>query len=757
MGNTKLLSALSTASLALLIASCGGGGDGDNKNYVKVKGVVSAPGGQVAFNRPAGLQRFFASILGPSAYAAIEGVLPVGAGVSVKLIEVDANGAQVGDPLAATTTDANGAFTLNAPEGFTPAPKYIVRAEGTTSTLDARLVDLAPNVDPVTNAASLIISEQASLAKLTVGEVLIIDEVVKDAAQDADPTGLDSAALSNAIKSKALTNEDSFNTISSNAAGGQICGTVRDNSGTGLPGIDIQIQDYGDRVTRARTITDSSGNYCVNVPVAGTADTYISGRVLSGDYIIGALNFTSASMAASQWWTSTSSTKTDGSGGVNNQTAAGKVSIPDANTVIKDFYLEANGARIEGTVTNSVNSGAVEGMKVIVRDYDTFRSLAGVPVDEIGNFRINVKPADYLISFRNKTIEPYASEVWRNGTDGVSDRNLGSRETVTAGTTYTNNAVLDPGARVSGTVKDDQGVPVPGIVVKVDVNGGGHMENLRTDKNGEFRLWVDPRLGVTGVPYTVQARGQNQSADTNGADDNTVTHFKLTDATGLLFDKAVAKITGTLISSDGNATPVGEANMRLVRVTTDNGTDTGSVTQVSNVVSQESSNSDGTFTLYAAAAGTYVVAARMDDDPNYGSGVYDGSKISGGINLSQGNVLYFANLPNDRALATLQVPTLSIGNGVGYISGNTGLGSNQVIIRLGGTGNAGGADTNNLLNIQTRGDGSFKVTMPFGTYDRLRATGPVDVNCDSVSVTNGNTTTLTITGTGVTGSCTITP
>ena len=451
-------------------------------------------------------------------------------------------------------------------------------------------------------------------------------------------------------------------------------------------------------------------------------------------------------MAASQWWNSTSDTA-NGSGGANNQFGADMVSVTSTTTITNNFVLDTNGSRIQGTVTNSVDGTAVEGMKVTIRNYDTFKPLAAAKVKADGSYRINVKAGDYLLSYRNKTRHPYASEVYREGTNGVNDRNMASRETMTAGMTHTYDAVLDPGVKIAGTVTDDSAVAQPGQVISINNIGGGRLEKLRTNKEGKFRIWASPRLsynptGGNDFTYNIVTRGQAQTIDTNGDEEVTAA---VTVASPLTFASAVTTVSGTLVSNDANATPVGQAIVFLKNVTTSTGDDLGAISSVNGAVDQSVSNSDGSFTLYAATPGTYVFFTRLDSDINYGSGVYDGTAIK---QIAQGDattkIIYFTDLTTPfSAPANIPVPTLGDADGgVGYLDGNTGTGSTGVSIRISGTSGASGLF--NMTGSRSRGDGSFKVTLPAGTYDRIRSGGG---NCDAVSIGNGVTTTITFDGT----------
>ena len=151
---------IGVALIALALAGCGGGGGGGGGTpapvvpapTVPVSGTVSTPGGgALAFNAPTGIQRFFAEIFGRGAIAALAGTTGV-AGVTVKLIRIGNDGNQIGADLATAVTGAGGSFVLNAPAGFIPGPSFVIRAVGTTETLDRLVTDASiQDVDPASD------------------------------------------------------------------------------------------------------------------------------------------------------------------------------------------------------------------------------------------------------------------------------------------------------------------------------------------------------------------------------------------------------------------------------------------------------------------------------------------------------------------------------------------------------------------------------------------------------------------------------
>jgi len=737
MFNVTSVKTVVTVSLLSLLSACGGSesGSGTPPNTVNLSGTVSSINGQVAFSQPSFNESFLAIFIGNKSHAAVDGESSVGAGVTIELIKVDNNGDIIGDVIASATTDASGNYSLEAPEGFVPGPEYVIRAKGVSSSIGARVTDLAQDIDSVSDASSSVISGNAmDLSSLSLSEIDEIHAAVSDVVEDTDATATTVADYRSAIVDATAENEGVSNVVASTVASGMICGSIKDSADVPLENIRIIVRDFGNWVTRAKTKTDANGDYCVNVPVAGDADQYIAGRTHTGEYILGAINYTGNSYAASQWWTQ-SSTNADGSGGGNSQFLAEKVSVSNTTTVTKDFVLDKDGARIVGNVFGDSDADgtgdiAMEGMRVVIRNYDTFKPLASARVKVDGSYRINVKATDYLISFRNKTRRPFASEVYRAGTDGVTDRNMASRESVIANQNNTYNAVLENGAVISGVVKDNAGVAVSGQVVFVNNAGGGRAETLRTNKNGKFRMWVSPRfnyLDAAAGTYAVWSRGQVRIANTNGNDDVTLTHYKLSQSTGLVFDTQTIQVTGRLLSSDAVPVPVGSAVVRLQ-------TATGTDLQVS--------SADGSFVMYTTdtAGTTLKLYTRLDDSTNYGSGVYDGSAMSA-IAISAGaNIDATTAVGGVVALGGISMPTKDIGAGVGYIVGNTAAGSSVAQIRIGGNSN-----TFNMFKTRSRGDGSFKVTVPATTYNRIRAGG---VNCNTIPVVSNEIVNVVFDGLG---------
>ena len=681
--------------MILLIGGCGGGGSGggDDDTDVHISGTVSAPDGALAFHQPTRLQYMAAMIFYGNAAAAIDGVTDVGAGVTVDLIQVDANGDQVGDVISSTTTDANGHYRLTAPADFSFGPDYVARATGTFEKLEARVIDKSLQINPISDTASKLVTMIADdLDLITAEEVEEIVEIVDDISMDVVPTGLNAAQLSAALIETVNNDIGASNLINAVVATGQICGYVEDVDGQPLAGIRIVARNFRSNALQNKAKTDVQGNYCMNVQ--------------DGDYIVGAINQTTASFAASEWWS-------DG-GEAYTQLTAEKITVT-GDSVIGDFVLE-DGARIKGTVKAAAGGplsagSALENLKVTVQNFENFADVASMNVESDGSYTLNIIPGSYALSVLNTTSQlPYASEFYDGGA-GSNDGNEAQRIDMDAGNKITVDLVLEPGHLISGQVLDDvAGNPVPGIRVRVNIADAGFSERVKTDNLGRYQLWVVPDV------YELSAYGlQISPADVT-------TGNYTADFTG-----PVGTVTGVV--QDGYGDPVDEAKIFL-RAAADG-----------SFINQEPSRSDGSFTLYSKVSGNHLVEIRIDDAQPYGSSIYlNQTRVLSGTAVA-------ITLGANNNLGTVSLPTAGIGAGAGVLrgivteSGNA-VGNASVQIRDGGT-----SSEFRFVTSTTHGDGSYVVSLPAGTYERVRAVGPTGAsfNVDSVTILDNNTTTQNFT------------
>ena len=689
LGNVQTATLDSSTSKTLTIT--------DNDSTA-VSGTVLAPNGAVAFNGKKLYQKMLAWLFG-DVHAGISDVVSPVAGVTVEVYEIDASGNVVGGPITTATTDGNGIYKLAAPLDA-PASKYIVRASGSTGVLDSRVTAASVTVDPSTDATSdLITAVSTDLTALTVDEISEMQDVVDDLVTDIDTTGLSAEALSTSLSSAASADEITSNIVSSMVAAGSICGTVTDSGNKPMAGIRVIVRDFRNWVTRNRTTTDSSGNYCLNVPVRGDSDPD-TGGTFSGEYILTAVNrlddTADAGRHASEWWSA---------GGVAYHAFDAEMITVNTSTPVtgKDFRLEAGG-RISGTVTSDTGV-PLEGVEVVIRDFNNRTRIAAARTSADGSYQINVIAGDYLMIARNRTVQPYGTEVY-DGAAGTNSRNLGKPVNVsTAGATMVDFS-LESGYLLSGTITDGAtSNRVAGQRVLINV-ASGPSDRLRTNRQGQYREWLKPDT------YKVYAYGQR-----NTALDMTASNQVLD------FSASVSAITATLQDSANN--PASQVKVRLY-----DPSDT--------YIGHEVTSSDGTVTLYTDLTGNHKVAIKVDTPKTFASSIYNGQ-----TQLANGTAINIANVGDTAALGTITLPDSGVLETIVY-AGNSGdrsspIGAFSIDVRQGGT-----AGTNSFMRSRTRGNGSAILSLPAGTYDRVKMRDATNGNgnCNNVTVTAGQTTTL---------------
>lgn len=661
---TNTIGCATAIGIVIGLSGCGGGSTA--LPGVAIGGTVTAPGGSIAFNQPTGLRSMFASLFMSQAHAAVSGTFSVGAGVTINLIEIDSSGAQVGDVLATATTNASGAYTLIAPAGFTAASKYVVRAVGTGSNqLDAMVTGTTVDVDPGSNVTkTLVLAAVAggSLANLTPAAVFEVQDTVASMAKDAG--AFTTVAEANAaLTAKMQSDEEASNIVSSTVSAGVLTGTVTDSSNVRLPNIKIVVRDFNNWVTRAVARTDANGVYTVNVP--------------AGSYILGALNMTATSTAASEWWTS--------GGGATSQYSADQIAV-GGTAITRDFVLDP-GARISGTVTAESGGAALEGIQIQIRDFTSDEPTSSTRTGSDGTFRINVRPGTYTVGAYNTTRQAYATELYNPTLNGGVNATEATPITLAAAASTTADFSLLAGNKIAGQVSDPTSGIVAGMSVRFYTSTGAFVKGDRTDKLGQYQLWLRPNTSV-GTAYTVRARGQTITADLSAGS-----------LTAQNFAAAVGQITAAV---NGPSGVISQAKV-------------GVYDTVGNYQGFETSNGDGTVTVYSTVTPVRV-EFKIDNGMVIGSALYN----SGGLVTqfsSAGNIT--VNVGG--AATALGSVTLAAG---GVLSGTvtvTTVPKSDYLVQLRSGGTAFPA--NQFMATRTQSDGTYSISLPTGTY-KVRACVP---------------------------------
>lgn len=686
------------AALALFVAACSGGteGTGENQNKIRVRGVVEAPGGALAFTEPDPWQKLFDGLLGTSAYAAIEGIAPVGAGVTVNLIQVDSNGNQVGDVIASTETDANGKYAIPTIESFSPDSQYLVRALGSNGNMDSRVAETTVNVNPISDAASNLISKNVTnLSDITPLELQEIEDSVDRISKNIDPSGLTAKELSNEMQAEAEQENESSNIINSSASHGLICGTVTGPTGNPLPNVRIIARDYGNWVTRAASKTIADGSYCLNVPIVGDTDPD-TGKLFDGRYILGALNrntvATDPQYAASEWWTA--------AGDGYSQFVAEEIRVSDENRVEKNFNL-ASGGRISGKITDAAFGAPIEGITVVIRTFNSFAPVASARSGEDGSYAVNLIPGSYFVETRNTTAQAFASEVY-DGLSGSNASTHGIPVAIQSGQNQSIDFALSQGRQLSGVISDGVGsTPVTGQRVMVNLTSGGPSLRLRSNKIGAYNVWLKPDN------YTVYAYGQ-------------VKNVSLATSVVANFDSdQVSKISAQVLH---NNNPVSQAKVRL-------NTSSGAF------INMEPSSSDGSVTIYSESIGDFLIEARIDGPANYGTIIYDNQR-----RLFSGTLVSISAAASTIDIGNIVLPDGGILTGK-FSNANSAQVNRKVFVYSSPSAGQAATSGDVFTFVRTRGDGSYLISLPAGSYDRV-GFGDFNSACHSIVIDAGKTTTL---------------
>ena len=105
--------------------------------------------------------------------------------VTVELIRVDENGNQVGDVIARTTTNANGEYNIEMPEGLVFGPDLVLRVVVDGNEMRAFLADDEVNIDPYSEYIYRECQENTdSLSNLTADEINALTTLIQQFAVD---------------------------------------------------------------------------------------------------------------------------------------------------------------------------------------------------------------------------------------------------------------------------------------------------------------------------------------------------------------------------------------------------------------------------------------------------------------------------------------------------------------------------------------------------------------------------------------------
>ncbi len=247
-------------------------------------------------------------------------------------------------------------------------------------------------------------------------------------------------------------------------AGVTIAGTVKDVSGTALPGITVSVSATEPNQASTSTSTDPSGNY-TTVPLA------------AGGYKVQFLDQSGTPVYAPQYWNKQSSWNTADLLKLQPTDGPTRSGIDGALTVastIQGTVRAADGTPLEGICidANVLTSGG---------GYDW---VTGSSTGADGTYTISQLPAaDIRIRFHECHDGLYL-EQWYDGKQNADDS---TPIVLASGDTRTGvDANMQTGIGVSGIVRDDHGNPLPNISVNVNPTDEGPSVGTRTDVDGSY-------------------------------------------------------------------------------------------------------------------------------------------------------------------------------------------------------------------------------------------------------------------------------
>ena len=606
----KLLSIL---SIAFFLTGCGSG-----VSTSAVSGSISVPGGSFAFNPPGKIEQFFASLIGSPAVAKIDGLAGVGPGVTVNLIEIDADGNQVGDVIATATTNSAGTYSLSVPTSYSAAAKYAIVGTGTSDTIKSMWEGSTVDVDPGSYATMEALLDAATdLSTLDIKEIISARGLIEDFTENLDANETNNVTNYTANLKAALQNDsEAAKMLSNKTAAGEVCGTVTNASGNPIDNIKIFARDFNDFSKMAKTKTAADGSYCFNAPVGQ-------------ELMVGAINRTTTSDAASEFYTTAS--PANGSGNKCHLVHCAD-KLPVTTDTTANFKL-IQGGRITGTITGDGN--ALKKVKVLFRNALTRKPAGATKTNKDGVYTMNLAPGEYIAYFKNSTKKAFGSSAYTTNTSHKSsgksvDRNFSTSITLGPGDEETADGVLVAGGTLTGKITDNNDDPVEFAKLRIDQikDKDGNIVDLsadrfHTNKRGIYRVQLP--FGT----YTISARGEFKDG-TGGAgytlDSNNLTHtidfdhdtnaidFKLTDSgtcsVGTYTDQSACEVASETWTVAG----IGSITAKLRNV--DNGKTTGSPTK-----------SDGEITLYVPD-GNYYFSVTVNNGTNTASCNWnDGSSI----------------------------------------------------------------------------------------------------------------------------------
>jgi hypothetical protein len=269
-----------------------------------------------------------------------------------------------------------------------------------------------------------------------------------------------------------------------------------------------------------------------------------------------------------------------------------------------DFALDSGGARISGTITSSATGLPIAGALVYFIDSGGNVPFSSATTNASGQYTSDGGSVSGNVFVQTQNGQGFQDEGYNNHKCSFSGGCGGSPTdpvAVTLGATKSGiDFALDPGGRISGSVKDANNLPLANVTVKISSSTGPGDETL-TDAFGNF---ISSGL-ATGTYYvsTINSVGlvdyvwNNLVCAHDFCDENLGTPIAVTvpsTTTGINFVLIPGQtISGTVTAAAGGA-PIADISVSLMNA---NGTFVGGA----------NTDASGAFTSGAVPPGTYYV------------------------------------------------------------------------------------------------------------------------------------------------------
>ena len=273
------------------------------------------------------------------------------------------------------------------------------------------------------------------------------------------PMSLIRAALAAAI----LVPGYASDALAAGSVSGQVTNSV---THVGIAGAQVRFYDFsdGDGDISFTATADANGNYSQNLP--------------DGTYVAVTQN---TQGLINKIWNNVSCSATCDVDSIMPVVVAG-----GAITGI-DFALSPGGGRIAGTITSSATGNPIAGVLVFFIDGGEQFPFSTATTDSLGHYLSDGGTDSGNVFVITANGQGFQDESYNNHKCTIETCETADPVAVTLGATTSGiNFALDPGGRISGTVRDVNNSPLAIVNVQVRDSTGEQIDEVVTDASGNF-------------------------------------------------------------------------------------------------------------------------------------------------------------------------------------------------------------------------------------------------------------------------------